>query len=95
MKEHVLSFPKMWYFLGVRLFKGELLAVKEESSFKKTMVGEGGVTKKSHGHNFDFSGLKRIAGLVHPISYTTYSFQDRVFFWPSKKNKKLLDFGSQ
>ena len=28
--------------------------------------------KKRHGHNF-FSGLKRIAGLVHPISYPTYS----------------------
>ena len=33
--------------------------------------------KKRHGHNFDFSGLKRIAGLVHPISYPTYSFQVR------------------
>ena len=33
--------------------------------------------KKRHGHNFDFSGLKRIAGLVHPISYPTYSFQPR------------------
>ena len=34
-----------------------------------------GVKKKRHDHNFDFSGLKRIAGLVHPISYPTYSFQ--------------------
>ena len=33
--------------------------------------------KKRHGHNFDFSGLKRIAGLVHSISYPTYSFQPR------------------
>ena len=29
----VLNFPKMWYFLGVRLFKGELLAVKVQSFF--------------------------------------------------------------
>ena len=34
-----------------------------------------GVAKKRHGHNFDFSGLKRIAGLVHPISYLGYSFR--------------------
>jgi len=36
-----------------------------------------GVTKKRHGHNFEFSGTKRIAGLVHPISYLGYSFQAR------------------
>ena len=28
MKADVLRIPKKWYFLGVRLFKGELLAVK-------------------------------------------------------------------
>ncbi len=37
-----------------------------------------GVTKKRHhGHNFEFSGLPWIGGLVHPISYPTYSFQAR------------------
>ena len=45
-KANVLRIPKMWYFFGVRLFKGELLAVKVESSFEKQMEGEGGVTKK-------------------------------------------------
>ena len=29
----VLRIPKMWYFLGVRLFKGELLALKVKSYF--------------------------------------------------------------
>ena len=67
----------MWYFLGVRLFKGELLAVKVKSNFEKKMEGKEASQKKSHGHNFDFSGLKRIAGVVHPISYPTYSFQAR------------------
>ena len=67
----------MWYFLGVRLFKGELLAVKVKSNFEKKNGGEGGVTKKSHGHNFDFSGVKRIAGAVHHMSYLGYSFHAR------------------
>ncbi len=35
------------------------------------------VTKKRHGHNFGFSGLKRIAGLVHHMSYLGYSFHAR------------------
>ena len=59
----------MWYFLGVRLFKGELLAVKVKSNFKKKWV-RGGVTKKRHGHNFDFSGLKRIAKVTHRVDHT-------------------------
>ena len=33
VKADVLSFPKMWYFWGVRLFKGELLAVKVKLFF--------------------------------------------------------------
>ena len=45
VKEHVLSFPKMWYFLGVRLFKGELLAVKVKSNFKKKNWVKVGVKK--------------------------------------------------
>ena len=61
MKEDVLSFQKMWYFLGVAVFKGELLAVKVlhcrwifpqkiEVNFlteKKTKTGggEGGLVK--------------------------------------------------
>ena len=59
----------MWYFLGVRLFKGELLAVKVKSNFKKNWV-RGGVTKKSHGHNFDFSGLARNQRLTNRVGST-------------------------
>ncbi len=33
--------------------------------------------KKKNCHNFEFSGLKRIAGVVHPMSYLGYSFQAR------------------
>ena len=36
-----------------------------------------GVAKKRHGHNFDFSGLKRIAKVTHRVDYTCYSFQTR------------------
>ena len=46
MNEHVLSFPKMWYFLVVRLFKGELLAAKVRSNFKKILGAEEPFPKK-------------------------------------------------
>ena len=36
-----------------------------------------GVTKKSHGHNFDFSGLKRIGWVTNRVDHTCYSFQPR------------------
>ena len=36
-----------------------------------------GVTKKRHGHNFDFSALPWIGGLVHPIEYPSYSWRAR------------------
>ena len=45
-KADVQRFPKMWYFLGVRLFKGELLAVKVKSNFKEKNSRLGGVKKK-------------------------------------------------
>ena len=35
VKAEVLRFPKMWYFLSVAVFKGELLAVKVGSNSKK------------------------------------------------------------
>ena len=35
MKADVLSYPKMWYFLGVVVFKVELLAAEVGSNFKK------------------------------------------------------------
>ena len=37
----------MWYFLGVRLFKGELLAVKVNSNFKEKNARLGGVKKNN------------------------------------------------
>ena len=45
MNADVLRFPKMWYFWGVRLFKGELLAVKVKSNLKKK-IGSEEVSKK-------------------------------------------------
>ena len=60
----------MWYFLGVRLFKGELLAVKVKSNFKKKNWVRGSVKKRSHGHNFDFSGLARNQRLTIRVGAT-------------------------
>ena len=45
----------MSYFLGVQLFKGELLAVKVQSFFNFFSTAKCGVAKKRHGHNFEFS----------------------------------------
>ncbi len=33
--------------------------------------------KKRHGHNFDFSGLKRIGWVTNRVDHTCYSFQTR------------------
>ena len=66
-----------------------------------------GVTKKKNCHNFEFSGLKRIAGVVHPMSYLGYSFHARkikivavLFFCNTSSDpffflEILLDFDSQ
>ena len=35
MKAYVPRIPKMWYFLGLAVFKVELLAVEVGSNFKK------------------------------------------------------------
>ena len=61
-----------------------------------------GVTKKRHGHNFDFSGLKRISNVTHRVDHSWYSFQtrkikiDRVlffftppYFWGQTRNFKV------
>jgi len=60
----------MWYFLSVAVFKGKLLAVKVNSNFKQKKWVRGGVTKKSHGHNFDFSGLARNQRLTNRVGST-------------------------
>ena len=46
MKENVLRFPKMWYFLRFGGFKPKLLAVKVGSMFEKKLDGKGAVKKK-------------------------------------------------
>ena len=58
-------------------FLSEVIGCQSLVIFQFFSKAKCGVTKKRHGHNFDFSGLKRIAGVVHPISYSTYSFQAR------------------
>ena len=51
MKADVLSFPKMWYFLDLAVFKVELLAVDVGSKFKKKIYGKA-LFKKRYVHNF-------------------------------------------
>ena len=38
MKAYVPRIPKMWYFLGLAVFKVELLAAEVGSKFRKKMV---------------------------------------------------------
>ena len=38
VKAYVLSFPKMWYFLGLAVFKVKLLVAEVGSKFKKQMI---------------------------------------------------------
>ena len=52
MKADVLTISKMWYFLGVALFKGELLPVEVGSNSKKISAKTLPLQKKRHGHNF-------------------------------------------
>ena len=67
----------MWYFLSVAVFKGELLAVKVKSNFKKKNWVRGSVKKKSHGHNFDFSGLARNQRLTNRVGSTLIPWRAR------------------
>ena len=76
MKAYVPRIPKMWYFLGLAVFKVELLAVKVGSKIKKKIDGKA-VSKKRHGHNFDFFGPKRIARLLDIVEKPCYSFQTK------------------
>ena len=69
MKAYVPRIPKMWYFLGLAVFKGELLAVKFGSKIKKKIDGKAALI------NFDFLALKRIARLNFIVENTFYSFQ--------------------
>ena len=53
MKAYVLSYPKMWYFLGLAVFKVELLAPEVGSKFKKKTKAKR-CQKNKHGQNFIF-----------------------------------------
>ena len=66
----------MWYFLGLAVFKVELLALKVRSNFKKKSRKKK-CQKKRHGHNFDFFGPKRIARLLDIVEKPCYSFQTK------------------
>ena len=59
MKADVPSYPKMWYFLGLAVFKVGLLAAEAGSKFKKKMM-ERWRQKKRHGQIFDFRGFNNI-----------------------------------
>ena len=67
----------MWYFLGLAVFKVELLAAEVGSKFKKKIDGKAASKKKRHGHNFDFFGPKRIARLLDIVEKPCYSFQTK------------------
>ena len=46
MKAYVPRIPKMWYFLGLAVFKVELLAVEVGSKIKKKIDGKAALKKK-------------------------------------------------
>ena len=54
VKAYVPRIPKMWYFLGLAVFKVELLAPEVGSNFKKRKWWKGGVKKKSRPQFLDF-----------------------------------------
>ena len=62
---------------GVHFRSRGVIGRQSQVKFQKKNWVRGGVTKKRHGHNFDFSGLKRIAKVTHRVDYTCYSFQTR------------------
>ena len=66
----------MWYFLGLAVFKLELLAPEVGSNFKKK-CWKGGVKKKSHGHSFWISDLKFNHALDIYISEGVIQFHGR------------------
>ena len=54
MKAYVPRIPKMWYFLGLAVFKVELLAPEVGSNFKKKIVGNAVLKKKVTATIFGF-----------------------------------------
>ena len=69
------GFQKCGTFGSCELFNGSYCCSKStDFEILGPLAKLRGVTKKRHGHNFEFSGLKRIAGAVHHMSYLGYSF---------------------
>ena len=54
MKAYVPRIPKMWYFLGLAVFKVELLAPEVGSNFKKKIDGNAVFKKKVTATIFGF-----------------------------------------
>ncbi len=70
------GFRKCGTFWAYDLFNGSYCCSKSAQGSKSVFVTKNKrCHKKRLGHNFEFSGLKRIAGLVHHMSYLGYSFQ--------------------
>ena len=68
--EIVGLFGRAIFLTGVIAAQSRIMSAKVEVSPKL-----GGVKKKRHGHNFDFSGLKRIGWVTNRVDHTCYSFQ--------------------
>ena len=69
VSENVVLFGRASFLTGVIAGQSQIMSAKVEVSPKL-----GGVTKKRHGHNFDFSGLKRIGRVTNRVDQTCYSF---------------------
>ena len=74
VKADVLSIPETWYFLGLAVFKVELLALKVRSNLKKIPQKN---LKKRQGHNFWISLVKLNHALEICVSEGVIQFHER------------------
>ena len=70
------GFRKCGTFWVYDFLKGSYWLSKSSKISKKKM-GRRRCYKKKNCHNFDFSGLKRIAKVTHRVDYACYSFRTR------------------
>ena len=68
----MVPFKRRSFLTGVIAAQSQQRAEKVGASPKISNV-----TKKRHGHNFDFSALKRIARLLDIVEKPCYSFHER------------------